>query len=403
MDSTGTSALHTLVRRGTGEPVDVGAALASGAFPADAEVRLDLARVARVASPGSIAEGPPALWRYAPLLPVDRPGEAVTLGEGWTPLLDASRLGRELGCESLLVKDEGRNPSGSFKDRGASVAVTRLREFGVRRVALSSSGNAGAAWSLYCARAGIECLSVLPSDALAATRAQCSLSGADARTLPGDWRDAGAAVERAARERGALNVNTLREPFRVEGKKTLGYEIAEQLGWTLPDVLVYPTGGGLGPIALYKAFAELVELGWVSGPLPRLVVAQYEGCAPIVRAHRRGDTEITPWGEIRIPPGGLKAPSPPGGRRVLEILRETGGTAHAVSTRDALDAVGWVTRCEGIFPCPETATTIPALAAALEEGTVRADERIVIAGTGTGLKSIANFCEPLLPPLPGPD
>ena len=390
---------YRLISPETGEPIanDVD----PFEWPPGLRARFDLERVRESVDRASIAEGPPSLWRYAPLLPVADPDRAVTLSEGWTPMLPALGLARELGLKRLLVKDEGRNPTGTFKDRGASVGVTRLRELGVRRVALASSGNAGAAWAIYSARGGIECLSVLPDDVLGGSLNQCVLSGADTLRVEGRWQSAGGILKEEARSGSWFNVSTLREPFRLEGKKTMGFEIAEQLGWELPDVLVYPTGGGLGPIAIYKAFEELIELGWVEGSLPRLVITQYEGCAPIVRAFREDDESVRPWDDIRILPGGLKAATPPGGDEVLARIRETGGTAYTVSTDEALDAVGHLTRVEGIFACPESATTIVGLRRAIEDGHVAPSDRVVVVSTGHGLKSVANLRRPETRRAPG--
>jgi threonine synthase len=359
------------------------------------EARYDLARLRREVRRQDIGLGPPSLWRYAPLLPVARPAEAVTLGEGWTPLLPLPAVGADLGCPSLFLKDESRNPSGTFKDRGASVGVSRLKELGVRTVVLNSSGNAGGAWALYAARAGVACVNLLPDDVLPASLQQSALAGAQTFVLRGPWRDSGPAVARAAARHGWFDNRTLREPYRLEGKKTMGYEIAEQMGWRLPDAIVYPTGGALGAIAIYKAFRELRELGWIEGGgAPKLIVTQYAGCAPVVRAFERGREDVEPWQTLDVLPGGLKSPSPPGGRAVLRILRETGGAAIAVSTEDALAAAARLARREGIFACPESATTVAGLEAALARGLVGPGERIVLVNTGSGLKSIPNFPPP---------
>ncbi len=359
------------------------------------EARYDLERVARDVQREDIARGPASLWRYAPLLPVADPANAVSLGEGWTPLIHLSKLGKTLRCPRLYLKDESRNPSGTFKDRGASVAVSRLRELGVSTVALNSSGNAAAAWSLYAARAGMRCINLLPSDVLPASLAQCVLAGAETFVLDGPWHEAGRMIEEAAQTHGWFNCNTLKEPYRLEGKKTIGYELCEQLGWELPEVVVFPTGGGLGAIAIFKAFEELKHLGWVDeGRTPRLVVTQYEGCAPIVRAFQEGRERAERWDDMKVLPGGLKSPAPPGDKAVLRLLRDTGGIAVAVSTEEALAAVDELASAEGIFACPEAATTLVGLGRALAAGAVQQEERIVVVSTGSGLKSIPN-----LPPV----
>jgi threonine synthase len=358
--------------------------------------RYEIERIRREVTQEAIARGPASLWRYAPLLPVAHPERAVSLGEGWTPLIATPRLARALGMQRLAVKDEGRNPSGTFKDRGASVAVSRYVELGVETVAHNSSGNAGGSWSLYAARAGITCINVLPTDAQPASRQHCRAS--DQPTfLVENWHEAGRLVAEACERHGWLNICTLREPYRLEGKKTMGLEIAEQRGWRLPDAIVYPMGGGLGAIGIFKAFEELLELGWVEGKMPRLYVTQYDGCSPVVKAYDEGREECTPWGKIDIPPGGLKSPNPPGGRAVLKLIAEHGGGALAVSAGEALAAVDDMAREEGIFACPESATTLVGLKKALARGWVSTDEDVVLVSTGSGLKSIPTFETPHFP------
>jgi threonine synthase len=352
--------------------------------------RYDLDAASREISRDKIAEGPGTLWRYAPLLPVADPSLALSLGEGWTPLLRTAQLGKKVGCPQLYIKDEGRNPSGSFKDRGASVAVSRYRELGIQTVVLNSSGNAGAAWSLYAAKAGIECISIVPPDIPAASLKQCVLAGAQTYVFR-DWHRAGKLVADLAAQNDWFNAGTLKEPYRVEGKKTIGYELAEQFGWTLPDVIFYPLGGGTGAIAIWKAFQELRDLGWIHGRLPRLFVTQYQGCAPVVKAFEDGTDVCVPWGSIDILPGGLKSPNPPGGKQVLALIRETGGGAISVTTREALDAVADAASTEGIFAGPEGGTTLAGLRKALAQGAVSPDERVVLINTGSGLKSVPSL------------
>ncbi len=362
------------------------------------EARYDLDRLRTEVDRDALGRGPSSLWRYAPLLPAARPHAAATLGEGWTPLLPVPALGRDMGCSNLWVKDEGRNPSGTFKDRGAAVAATRMVELGIDTMIHNSSGNAAAAWALYAARAGIRCVNLLPDDVLPASLLQSSMAGADTYVVDGPWLESGAMVRAAADRHGWFNGGTLKEPYRLEGKKTMGFEVCEQLGWKLPDVLVYPTGGALGAIAMYKAFRELRELGWIDAHhLPRLIVTQYEGCAPIVRAFEEGKDRAEPWRDLDVLPGGLKSTTPPGDRAVLSILRETGGTALAVSTEDSLTAVARMTRAEGIFPCPESATTLVGLDEALKRGVVDRGDTIVLMITGSGLRSI-----PVMPALDAP-
>ena len=349
--------------------------------------RYDLARVKAETTPADIARGPSSLWRYAPLLPVQSPENAVTLGEGWTPLLRTDRLAQSVGCENLWVKDEGRNPSGTFKDRGAAVALSRYRELGVTTVALNSSGNAGGSWAMYAARAGIDCVSVLPLDAQPSSRRQCEL-GAARTYYAVNWHDSGKIVADACTKHGWFNACTLKEPYRTEGKKTMGLEIAEQLGWQLPDAVIYPMGGGLGAISIWKAFEELLALGWVKGRLPKLVVTQFAGCAPVVKAFDEGKDTVEPWGTLDVPPRGLKSPNPPAGAAVLAILRKHGGAAIAVTTDEAIREAGVIAGREGIFACPESATTITGLRKALARGVLKPADRIVAVCTGSGLKSI---------------
>lgn len=353
--------------------------------------RYDLDRFRREVSREAIERGPASLWRYAALLPVADIANAVSLGEGFTPLVRAGHLGEALGMPELYVKDEGRNPSGTFKDRGAAVAVSRYRELGVDTVVMHSSGNAAGSWGLYCARAGMRLVAIVPPDGQESTRKQCALSRANTFALA-DWHAAGGIVAEAAARYGWFDVNTLKEPYRTEGKKTMGLEIAEQLGWRLPDAVVYPMGGGLGAIAIYKAFDELRALGWVDGPLPRLFVTQYSGCAPVVRAFEQGRERCETWGEIDILPGGLRSPNPVGGREVLALLRGTGGGAIEVTSDEALAAVAEIAAAEGIFACPEGATTLAGLRKALAAGRIDRRARVVLLNTGSGLKSL-----PVLP------
>lgn len=352
------------------------------------EVRYDIDRVKRDVPREAIAAGPANLWRYAAMLPVSDPASAVSLGEGFTPLLAVPRLSGQLGLNRLYVKDEGRNPSGTFKDRGASVAISRLRELGVRSLVHNSSGNAAGSWAMYAARAGLHCVNILPEDVMPASVQQSVMAGADTYVLQDAWHRSGGVVRELAESRGWFNMGTLREPFRLEGKKTMGYEICEQLGWELPDVVVYPAGGALGAIAIFKAFDELAELGWVKADRkPRLVVTQYEGCAPIAEAFHAGADRTRVWENITSLPGGLKSAAPLGGRAALRILRDTGGTAITVSNEAALDGVARLAKAEGLFVCPESATTLVGLEQALADGLIDRGERIVLVATGNGTKS----------------
>lgn len=379
------------------EGIDIGGTLRSAAtldfaapqacFPL---AHYDLQKLRRDMARDEISRGPASVWRYWMLLPVDNPAGAVTLGEGYTPLVPL----RALGCKHLWIKEEGQNPSGSFKDRAASVAVTRYRELGVATVALNSTGNASAAWALYAARAGIRCVSFLPVDGQASTRMQCGLSGGEVRFVEA-WAGVGRVVSDECAARGWLNVSALKEPYRIEGKKTLAFEIAEQMDWRLPDTVVFPTGGGQAVLAMYKGFRELRELGWITDPDPQLVITQYAGCAPIAKAFAEDRRDCEPWGSIDILPGGMKSPNPLSGAAVLALLRQTGGHAVSVTNEEALAAQAEICRAEGLFMCPEAATTLVGARKAIESRVVGENARIVLVGTASGLKSLSLVPDPL--------
>jgi threonine synthase len=350
--------------------------------------RYDLGNIA--ASPSDVAQRPPDLWRYHELLPVRDPASVVTLGEGMTPLLPLDRLGRELNVGRLLVKDDGQLPTGSFKARGAAVGVSRARELGARRLSMPTNGNAGAAWAAYAARAGARISVAMPVDAPAITRAEVSAVGGDLTLVRGHIGQAAQwlAAENAAEERGAepaFDVSTLREPYRVEGKKTMAMEIAEQLRWRMPDVIVYPTGGGVGLIGMHKAFGELRQLGWVDGDLPRFVAVQSSGCAPIVRAFQAGAAEADPWPEPRTVAFGINVPKPLGDFLILGALRATGGIAIAVDDDALLADVALAGRLEGVFMSPEGAATITAVRSLRERNWIGADDLVVVVNTGSGV------------------
>jgi len=349
--------------------------------------RYDLGRVAAQVDRADIAQRPADLWRYHELLPVSAAARVVSLGEGMTPLLAMPRLGRALGVARLLMKDEGLTPTGTFKARGASVGVSRAAELGVTGLAMATNGNAGAAWAAYAARAGLPSLIVMAAGAPAINRAECRAAGAELRVPGGGIAEAGrlVAAEVPARP-GYQDVSTLKEPYRIEGKKTMGFEIAEQLGWRLPDVIVYPTGGGVGIIGIYKALRELRELGWTGQRLPRLVAVQASGCAPIVKAFASGATESEPWPHPRTVAFGITVPKALGDFLVLGALYATGGTAVAVDD-EALLADQWlVARLEGSLFCPEGAACVTAVRELRASGWLAGDEEVVLLNTGTGLK-----------------
>ncbi|MEW2381393.1 threonine synthase [Micromonospora sp. NPDC047707] len=350
--------------------------------------RYDLAAVAEVVTPERFGLRPADLWRYRELLPVADPGYVTTLGEGWTPLWRAPTYGAEIGVPDLLVKDEGLTPTGSFKARGAAVGVSRARELGVERIAMPTNGNAGAAWATYATRAGLGATIVMPRDAPAICRRECVAAGADLRLVDGLISDAGRHVARlvAAADGAVFDAGTLREPYRLEGKKTMGYEIVEQLGWQVPDVIIYPTGGGVGLIGIHKALHELRELGWITDRLPRLVAVQSTGCAPIVRAFAAGAERAEPWADARTVAFGITVPAPLGDELILAALRESAGTAVAVADGDLLaDLRGFAAR-EGLLLCPEGAACLTAARQLRAGGWIRAGERVVVLNTGAGLK-----------------
>jgi len=346
----------------------------------------DLDRARRSFRPEALRDRPWNLWRYAELLPVRDPAYRLTLGEGGTPLLAGPRLGRLLGLPKLWLKDEGRNPTGSFKSRGLAVAVSRARELGARAVALPSAGNAAAALSAYAARAGIPAYVFLPADTPPTIVRECLAYGARVFRVRGLITDCGRIVRQLARERGWADLSTLREPYRAEGKKTMGIELAEQLGWRLPDVIVYPTGGGTGIVGMWKAFAELAHLGLLGTERPRFVLVQPEGCAPLVRAFQSGTERAEPWDDATTLAPGLRVPATIGDALVLDAVRRSGGTAVAVSDREILAGMQLLARSEGLLVSPEAGATVAAVRRLREAGWLSGDEEVVLFLTGSGLK-----------------
>ncbi|MGD0374345.1 MAG: threonine synthase [Streptosporangiaceae bacterium] len=348
--------------------------------------RYDLAVTAALCSPGRIAGRRPDLWRYHELLPVGSAETAVRLGEGMTPLLAIARLGSELGVPGLLMKDEGLLPTGTFKARGAAVGVSRAAELGAAGVAMPTNGNAGAAWAAYCARAGLPCLVVMPAGAPEIARSECTAAGAETYLVDGLIGDAARLLADAPARPGYQDVSTLKEPYRLEGKKTIGLEIAEQLGWRVPDVIVCPVGGGVALIGIVKALSELRELGWIGPELPRLVAVQAAGCAPVVRAFQQRAAEIEPWPDARTVAFGLTVPAPLGGFLVLQALAATGGTAVSVTDAELLASQRQAARAEGCWVCPEGAACFAAIGRLRAEGWLAGTDEVVTVNTGTGLK-----------------
>jgi len=350
-------------------------------------VRYDLERVHEAMQREMLARRPATLWRYRELLPFEDPERVVTLGEPLTPLLDARRIGDELDLPGLRVKDEGLLPTGTFKARGAAVGVTRALELGVSTIALPTAGNAGAAWAAYGARAGIRVVVVMPDTTPQTIVRETASYGAEVYLVPGSIADAGAVVKRACTERGWYDASTLKEPYRIEGKKTMGFELAEQLEWKLPDVIVYPTGGGVGLIGMWKGFAELREIGWIApDDMPRFVAAQATGCAPIVRAFEEGAAESQPWPDPKTFAAGIRVPKALGDFLVLRALRESSGIALAVTDDEMRDMMRLVGTMEGMLVCPEGAAAIAAAAKLRRDRWIRDDESVVVFNTGSGLK-----------------
>lgn len=334
----------------------------------------------------SFKGGPTNLWRYRQLLPVEDDANIVTLGEGLTPLLRLKRAGEITDIDNLYIKDEGVIPTGTFKARGAAVGVSKAKELGIKTIAMPTNGNAGAAWSVYSAKAGIKSVIVMPEDAPAITRNECSAAGADLFLVKGLISDCGKIVAASVSRHGWYDASTLKEPYRIEGKKTMGLEIAEQFGWNLPDVILYPTGGGVGIIGIYKAMKELKELGLVNGPLPRLVAVQAEGCAPIVRAFESHKAESEFFKDSKTIAFGINVPKALGDFLVLDAIYKTGGTAKAVKDADILKAIRELASVEGNFVCPEGAAIYAAAKQLRKEGWIKKDDKVVLLNTGAGIK-----------------
>ncbi|HVS60947.1 MAG TPA: threonine synthase [Gemmatimonadaceae bacterium] len=354
-------------------------------------VRYDLKRIAKFLTRQSLFARRSDIWRYRELLPVRREDNIVTLGEGWTPLLHAVSLGESLGLRELYVKDESLNPTQSFKARGMSVAVSMAKEFGVKKLAAPSAGNAAGALAAYCAHARIGVYLFMPRDTPRANIIECEVAGAHVTLMDGLITDCGAEVARRKESEGWFDVSTLKEPYRVEGKKTLGYEIAEQLAWTLPDVIIYPTGGGTGLVGMWKAFDELQQLGWISEKRPRMISVQAAGCAPIVRAFEAGDRFAEEFENAATVASGLRVPKAIGDFLILDAIRESGGTAITVTDEELIEGAEELARTEGIFAAPEGGACVPALRKLLARGDVKPEEKVVLFNTGSGIKYLDVF------------
>jgi threonine synthase len=348
--------------------------------------RYDLVRLRDTVPRDSLGRYGTDLWRYRAFLPFAASFPAVRLGEGGTPLLPLHHLARELGLAGLWMKEESPNPTQSFKARGLALAVNGAVAWGRKGIALPSAGNAGSAAAAYAAAAGLPCRVAIPDDTPESNVLELEGFGAEVKLVPGTIAECGRVVAHWAPAPEWWNVATFKEPFRLEGKKTLGYEIAEQLGWELPDAILYPTGGGTGLVGMAKAFDEMHELGWIDGDRPRLVAVQVSGCAPVVRAFESGAKHIEPWANATTVASGLRVPSPFADTLILDAIHRSGGTAVAVSEQAMLDAMLELASLEGCFACPEGGATLAALRQLVTSGEIAPDARVVIYDTGSGLK-----------------
>ncbi|MCO5350314.1 MAG: threonine synthase [Bryobacteraceae bacterium] len=384
----------------TGEKYPIEEARNLSASGAPLLVRYDLQSARRNWNREWLASGPRSMWRYAPILPVAKPSSITSLGEGWTPLVRLNRLGKDLGAANLWLKDDGVNPTGSFKARGLSCAISMCRELGITKVALGSAGNAASAAAAYAAAAGLEAHIFMPNDVPQSNYLECQASGARVTLVDGLISDCGRMVAERKEAEGWFEINTLKEPYRIEGKKTMGYEVAEQLQWRLPDAILYPAGGGVGLIGMWKAFEELEALGWITGPRPKMIAVQAEGCAPVVKAFNEGKDHCEFWPDAMTVSSGLRVPKPLGDFLILDIVRQSGGTCIAVSDRAALEAGARLARLEGVFAAPEGAACAAAAEKLLAAGFLQPDERILLYNTGAGLKYLEAWSA-LFPRMPG--
>ncbi|MFK8015678.1 MAG: threonine synthase [Gammaproteobacteria bacterium] len=349
-------------------------------------VRYDLGALEHALNKSALAARESTLWRYHEMLPLRDPANRISLGEVITPLVGLPRVAASHGAQSILVKDEGRLPTGSFKARGIAVALSMAKELGVTRVAMPTNGNAGAALSAYAARAGIDCSVFCPSDTPTINIDETGLQGAHVYKVDGFINDCGRIVGQGKQSHGWFDFSTLKEPYRIEGKKTMGLELAEQGGWALPDVIFYPTGGGTGLIGMWKVFNELRDMGWLTGDLPRMVAVQADGCAPIVRAYESGARHAKVWENAHTVAAGIRVPAAIGDFMVLDAVRESGGFATAVSDEHIDDARTRAAAQDGLLLCPEGAATLAAFENALASGEVTRTDRVVLFNCATGLK-----------------
>lgn len=375
----------------TGERHEAGALhnLSRAGFPL--LVRYDLDRARQSWSRDWIASGPCSMWRYAPVLPVSKPANLVSLGEGMTPLIRTPRIGATLGAPHLYLKDDGVNPTGTFKARGLSCAISMAKELGVKKVAIPSAGNAASALAAYAAAAGMEAHIFMPRDVPQSNFIECKAFGARVTLVDGLINDCAKIVATRAPLEGWFDISTLKEPYRIEGKKTMGYEIAEQFRWELPEAILYPTGGGVGIIGMWKAFAEMEALGWIGARRPKMIAVQVEGCMPVVRAFEKGESHSQFFENAATVASGLRVPKPLGDFLILEAVRHSGGVAVAVSDEQALEAGIALASKDGIFVAPEGAACIAAIPGLIASKAVATEDRIVVYNTGAGLKYLEAY------------
>ncbi|OGU60378.1 MAG: threonine synthase [Ignavibacteria bacterium RBG_13_36_8] len=349
-------------------------------------VRYDLKSASKVVKKENISSRLPNLWRYRELLPIRNDKYILSLGEGFTPLFNAKNLAASVDFENLLIKDEGLNPTGSFKARGLCLAVSKAFEFGISELSIPSAGNAAGAMSAYSALAGMKAHVFMPKDVPQPFISECKALGAEVNLIDGLITDCGKIAAEGVKKYGRFDVSTLKEPYRIEGKKTMGYELAEQMNWNLPDVVIYPTGGGTGLIGMWKAFAEMEELGWVGSKRPRMVTVQSTGCAPMVKAFHDGKEFAEPFLNARTIADGLRVPAAVGDFLILRVLRESNGTAVAVTDEEIMDGTNAIGRTEGIFAAPEGGATLAAFNKLRKEGWIKDNENVVLFITGSGHK-----------------
>ena len=355
-------------------------------------VRYDLESASSTLKRSTLVERESNLWRYREVLPVEDWTNVVSFGEGRTPLLGADRLAAKLPVRlDLYIKDEGQNPTQSFKARGMTAAISMAKEFGVRKVAVPSAGNAAGAMAAYAARAGMEAYIFMPSDTPKANIIECEQIGANVTLVDGLITDCGKIVAERKEAEGWFDVSTLKEPYRVEGKKTMGYELAEQLNWELPDVIFYPTGGGTGLIGMWKAFDEMEQMGWIGSKRPKMVSVQSSTCAPIVRAFENGERFADEFENASTVASGLRVPKAIGDFLILDAIRASGGTAIAVDDADLVSAVAEIGAAEGVFAAPEGAACLPALRKLVDSGFIQGGETVVLFSTGSGIKYFEVF------------